>query len=366
MGGGSKKMAGFDLPKKLPAYRLRLHVQYSHSGERQLRDVIGRSYADIIEEAVYDQWNGGTYGHDVNLYLPIKELGKVHIDEIDDVERRICDDLNKVSDGDKNEFFSAVYLKLFEETNEKCRRAKPLGSRPELDADTMRMWKRGMVRLFISHRDEHKVKANELAQALEAYGISSFVAHDSIKPMTVWQAEIVKGLDTMEIMLAFVTDDFHDSVWANQEIGFALGRNIPIVSLKLQKRDPQGFVAGQQALKCSFKDVDAAAPRLYRLLVDRLDNGDRLQQSVIRAFLESPNFDEARLRFDRMEAVVSELSDSEVEEIQNGFRENDQLHKAYYLGGKHERLARFLARATGKSFVIEGKNISGESDQGDD
>ena len=274
-------MAGFELPKQLPTYRLRLHVQYSHAGERQLRDVIGRSYAFVIEETVYDQWNGGTYGHDVYLYLPIEELGKVHIDDIDDVAGRIREDLNKVSDQDKNEFFSSVHLQLFDDSDENCRRAKPLRSRPERDADTLPIWKRGMVRLFISHRDEHKVKANELAQALEPYGISSFVAHDAIEPTTVWQAEIVKGLETMEIMLAFVTDDFHDSIWANQEIGFALGRNIPIVSLKLQKGEPKGFIASQQALKCDYDNADDAAPRIYRLLIDKLDNGDRLQQSVI-------------------------------------------------------------------------------------
>ena len=358
-------MTGFELPNKLPTYRLRLHAQYSHAGEGLLRDVIGRSYAHVVEETVYDQWNGGTYGHDVYLYLPIEELGKVHIDDIDDVAGRIREDLNKVSDRDKNEYFSTVHLQLFDESDENCRRAKPLRSRPERDADTLPIWKRGMVRLFISHRDEHKVKANELAQALEPYGISSFVAHDAIEPTTVWQAEIVKGLETMEIMLAFVTGDFHDSIWANQEIGFALGRNIPIVSLKLQKGDPKGFIASQQALKCGYEKVADAAPRIYKLLADKLDNRERLQTALIRAFVKSPNFGKAKLRFDRMNKVVSELSDSEVAEIANGFLDNDQLHNATHLSSSYQRLRKFLERTTGKAFVIEGKKITTVIDDGD-
>ena len=357
-------MAGFTLPRKLGTYRLRLQAQYSKASEHLLRDVIGRSYAFVREKTDFEKWDG-SYGHDVYLYLPLDELAKVHIDDIDDVTGRICKDLNKVSDRDKNEFFSTVHLQLFDDSDENCQRAKPLRSRPERDPDTLPIWKRGMVRLFISHRDEHKVKANELAQELESYGISSFVAHDSIEPLTVWQAEIVKGLETMEIMLAFVTGDFHDSIWANQEIGFALGRNIPIVSLKLKKTDPKGFIARQQALKCGYKNVADAAPRIYKLLADKLDNKERLQTALIRAFVKSPNFDEAKLRFDRMNKVVSELSDSEVAEIANGFLDNDQLHNATYLRSGYQRLCKFLERTTGKVFVIAGKKITTVIDDSD-
>ena len=355
----------FELPKKLPTYRRRLHAQYSHSDEPELRDVIGRSFAYVEEATVYDNWNGGTYGHEVYFFLPVEELGKVHIDHIDDVAGRICEDLNKVSDRDKNEFFASVHLQAFDESEERCQRAKSLNPRPKPDADRLAIWKRGMVRMFISHRDNHKVEANELAEALEGYGISSFVAHDSIEPMTVWQAEILKGLESMEIMLAFVTDDFHDSVWVNQEIGFALGRDIPIVSLKLEKTDPKGFVSVQQALKCRYADVAAAAPKIYELLMDKLDNGERLQTSVVHAFLNSPNFDETRKRFDRMDEVVRRLSDSELSDIVSGFRDNDQLHKAYYLKHKHGRLARFLERTTGREFVVQGKSITGAADDTD-
>ena len=54
------------------------------------------------------------------------------------------------------------------------------------------------------------------------------------------------------------------------------------MSLKLQKGDPKGFIASQQALKCDYDNAEAAASWIHRLLIDKLDNGDRLQQSVIR------------------------------------------------------------------------------------
>ncbi len=345
-------MAGFELSRKLPSYRLRLHAHYSRIGNDSLRDIVGNSLANVVEETTYDSWDGGIYGHHIQLFLSMEELSKVDINELKSIAATICDDLNIICESVQKEFFAKVHLELLDENDENCQRAKPLHSRPSIEADTLSIWKKGMVRLFISHRDRHKVKANELAEALEQYGISSFVAHDSIQPMTIWQTEIVKGLETMEILLAFVTDDLHNSIWANQEIGFALGRSIPIVSLKLQDQDPNGFIGKQQALKCRYDDVAAAAPRIYTVLSDKLGNRERLQTSLISAFVNSPNFYEAKQRFDRMKGVVESLSDVEVAEIVEGFSKNSQLHKAIYLNNKYERLRNFLNKVTGISWLV--------------
>ena len=164
----------------------------------------------------------------------------------------------------------------------------------------------------------------------------------------------------MEILLAFVTDDLHDSIWTNQEIGFALGRNVPVVSLKLQNQDPSGFIGEKQALKCRYDNVAAAAAKIYKVLADKLGNKERLQASLISAFVNSPDFHETRRRFDRMKGVVDSLSDTEVAEITEGFYRNTQLHRAIYLNNRHERLRNFLNKVTGKNFVIEGKKISVE------
>ena len=135
----------------------------------------------MVEETDYDNWDGGTYGHDVQLFLPMEELSKVGINDIDSVAQRIRDDLNKIGESVQREFFANVHLELLDDDDENCQRATPLHSTPSIKANALSIWKKGMVRLFISHRDGHKEKANELAEALEPYGISSFVAHDSIQ-----------------------------------------------------------------------------------------------------------------------------------------------------------------------------------------
>ena len=359
-------MENFRLPRKLPTYRHLLHAQYTRDRKSLLRDTVGLSRALINEETVYDNWDGGTYGHDVQLFLPMEELCKIDINDINSVTRIIREDLNKLSNNVRNEFFANVHLELFDENDEDCQRARPLNSRPDRDADTLSIWRPDMIRLFISHRDSYKVHAHDLARSLESYGISSFVAHDAIQPMSIWQGEIEKGLETMEAMLAFVTSDFHESIWANQEIGFALGQNIPIVSLKVQGRDPEGFIGRQQALKCRLDNVGAAVPEIFNLLSKRIGNSQRVQNSLIQAFLLSPNFQETNKRFDRMRKAVSELSDFEIKKIVNGFQSNDQLHKAFCLRDEATGLCDFLNSVTGKTFVMRGTTIASIEDNFED
>jgi hypothetical protein len=211
--------------------------------------------------------------------------------------------------------------------------------------------------LFISHRDSRKAEAKFLASTLEGYGISAFVAHDTIEPMTTWQAEILKGLETMEIMLAFITDDFHESTWSNQEIGFALGRGVPIISLKLQRKDPSGFIGNQQALRGSLDDPAFSVPDIYKILATKLGNKGRLQSALITAFVDSPNFNETKVRFDRLDDVVDTLSKGEADQIALGFHNNDQLHNAGHLTSKYQRLQNFMKRTTGTDYGIEDRKL---------
>ena len=193
---------------------------------------------------------------------------------------------------------------------------------------------------------------------MENYGISSFVAHDAIGPMNTWKAEILKGLQTMESMLVFITDDFHESVWANQEIGFALARNVPILSLKLEGSDPRGFIASEQALRGELEHPADSALQIYRLLGERLNNGSRLQGALITAFLESRDFDETRKRFNLLEKATDSLSEEEVERIIDGFGKNNQLYNSWYLKNQYQRLVSFLERTTGKEYIIEKRRIT--------
>ena len=337
---------------------MRLSLQYSRTNPL-LHEIITSSQIAIVEDTAYDNWNGGQYGHDIRLYVPLETLGKMDIDEQLEVAGVLAADLRKLCGSIEDEYVNNLVIEMEEENDIHYQKAIPFSSRPVITPERLSIWKPGLVRVFISHRDGHKRAAHELAKELEDYGFSCFVAHDTIPANEEWRKVIVNGLETMEVMLVFLTDDFHESTFTMQEVGYALGRGIPYVSLKLESRDPPGFISHTQALRGRLADPAASAKDLSRLLAEAIGRPERLQSALVTAFCEAPNWGEAGSRFDRMNGVVTKLSDTEFAAIVDAFAKNDQLHNATYLTVKdHRRLKDFLFRATGKSVEVFGKRIT--------
>jgi AbiJ N-terminal domain 5/TIR domain len=94
-------------------------------------------------------------------------------------------------------------------------------------------WKNGYLKVFLSHLAISKEKAKSLKDALGEWGMSSFVAHEDIEPTKEWMTEIESGLNTMDILIAMVEPGFKESNWTDQEIGYALGRQIEIIPMRI-------------------------------------------------------------------------------------------------------------------------------------
>jgi len=346
------------LPSKLLAQLRRLALEYSQSGDQVLLEVINNGRFLVIEETYYrDGWDPPAWGHDVRAFLPPETIAKVRLGQQKKLAEKLAEDLNTASAGIQNEYFEAVSFEMADEDDAQYQTAVPVSQRPAVNPDVLAIWKPGHIRLFISHRDTHKAAAKAIADALERLGVSGFVAHDTIEPMTTWRKEILNGLETMEFMLACITDDFHQSSWTDQEVGYALGKNIPIIRLKLQGRDPQGFIGDIQAMRGDLNDPEASVEEIYKLLCTKLGQGNRLHQSMIASFVNAQNFTDAKTRFERMNDHIDRLSDRDVAQIVEGFRKNQSLHDAIYLTNHYHRLKNFLEKGTGKKFMINGKSI---------
>lgn len=139
-------------------------------------------------------------------------------------------------------------------------------------------------RLFISHLAKEKLKATRLKACLQPLGISGFVAHEDIHPTLEWQAEIERGLSTMDAMVAIHTPDFSKSMWTQQEIGFALGRGVKVISLKMGE-DPTGFISKRQALPRLNRTAEQIAKEIETLLSqDPLTSGRLLEAQTASGF----------------------------------------------------------------------------------
>jgi len=133
-------------------------------------------------------------------------------------------------------------------------------------------------RLFISHISKDKAIATRLKTALARYDIAGFVAHEDIHPTLAWQDEIERGLQTMDAMIAVHTPGFSASIWTQQEIGFALGRGVKVISFKMGE-DPTGFIGKHQALSRQNRTAEQVAALIDKLLESDARTKGRLEEA---------------------------------------------------------------------------------------
>lgn len=350
-------MSNYELePKIIPALR-RLRREYDKKDMHDLRDIIDNSHIHVEYGTESDNWNGGTYGHDVILFVPDKMIELVDLDKQDEIFNRICSDLNKATSEIRNEHICAVFIKLTDQSDPQCKTAVPFTDRLVVRPDDVGLWEGNALRLFISHRDEHKTVVHELADELLPFGISSFVAHDAIKPMKEWQYEIHNALETMEVMLAFLTNDFHESDWTNQEVGFALGKGIPIICLKVGDKDPSGFLGAKQALKGNYNEIEKSAPEIQKTLMKEVASANRVKDILIEAFLSATNFNDAITGFERLSETTDQITDEQFARIIKGYSQNDQLYRCVGIHNYNNRFKRYLEKATGKILKFTDRHI---------
>lgn len=198
-------------------------------------------------------------------------------------------------------------------------------------------WRAGYFRLFLSHLSSHKVVASALQTALVPLGVSTFVAHTDIEPTKEWQDEIEAALATADALLAMLTPGFHESSWTDQEIGFAMGRGLLIVSLR-QGTDPYGFIGKFQALSVGSASAAAIAEQLVDIFLSNKLTAARMAEGLVTSFEGSNTFSEAKASTRLLEKVPS-WPPALRDRITNAVDNNAQIKDAF---GVPERIKRLL------------------------
>ena len=120
-------------------------------------------------------------------------------------------------------------------------------------------------KIFISHLSVDKTNATRLRDALKTYNVSAFVAHEDIEPTLEWQVQIERALHSMEAYVSIHTKGYKDSVWCQQETGFAVGNGTKIIALRMGE-DPTGFISKHQAISRGMKKAEDVAVEIDGLL----------------------------------------------------------------------------------------------------
>lgn len=198
----------------------------------------------------------------------------------------------------------------------------PVDSFDDMVADAD-FWRGGYFRVFISHLTENKESATHLKNALVQYGIDCFVAHEDIEPSKLWQTEIEKALASMDLLCAILTPTFYQSKWCDQEVGIALGRAIPTLSIK-KGADPHGFIGKYQAIKAK-NTAEAVAKDVFETIC-KIGNANQKYFSILgKLFIDSRNEDEA-LEWLKLIREIPNFSINVIDKIAASFGANSILN----------------------------------------
>ncbi|MDD2949967.1 MAG: toll/interleukin-1 receptor domain-containing protein [Sulfuricurvum sp.] len=153
-------------------------------------------------------------------------------------------------------------------------------------------WKSGHFKLFLSHLASFKSNTAKLQQVLKKYAITSFVAHEDIQPTKEWQIEIESALHTMDAMVAILMDGFKESNWCDQEVGFAVGKNVLIIPVR-KGLDPYGFIGKYQGIQANGKNVGQVAEEIFQTIVKSTKTRGKMLNSLANAITQSIEVGEA-------------------------------------------------------------------------
>lgn len=342
----------FNLPRKLEGVLSVLSKYYAHKGNELLQRILVNATYTIEEGKEYsvdfdrDQW-----GHLIHLHIP-PDIFLETIDSLNKIETTIQGDLNQTIKC-PDEYVFAITIEP-SETDDLLKWREKSGalltiqkSQKEMSEAEERLWTKGCVRAFLSHKAEHKKQATDLKTSFKNVGVSAFVAHQDIEPTREWQDEIELALSTQDVCVTLLTEGFRNSNWTDQEIGISIGRGVPIVAVRLGQ-DPYGFIGKFQAFSGIGKSSEEIADELVQafLLNKRLQG--RMASALVQSFETAKGYTAANRLMEHIKALTS-LSEDLVQRLEKTPEQNSGVKRAYKV---QNSLAGVISRLRGENYVF--------------
>jgi TIR domain len=312
-------MATDGFPKPVEDVVATLVDIYRHQGQSDIVEIL-ESASARFELTDQDNWNGGTYTYALMLDIPVPLFASVE-SKLQEVEKGICSKVTTICRDLSNDHIGSVTITPL------TSKSASIGPRPKpADAEVRHIWEDGVFRLFLSHVSAHKVAVAKLKSELQVRGISAFVAHEDITPSHEWQSEIELALRSMHALAALLTPDFHPSNWTDQEVGFALGKGVLVVPVRLGC-DPYGFIGKVQGLSGSLDQPVRLASLLSAILLNHQLTHRYMRKGLVSAFAAAASYANA-ISLSKVISTVKDFAEDEKALIQSACKENDQVFDA--------------------------------------
>jgi len=312
--------AGF--PKPVAEVVTTLVDIFRHQHQAEVVELLESAHA-WFDNTEYDNWNGGTYTWALRLEVPVPVFASAE-PRLPNIEKEIVAKLGYINRLYTNDHISEATISPVSPG------AEAIGQRiAPSEIEVRRLWPDGRFRLFLSHVSAHKVAVSKLKGALAGRGIAAFVAHEDIEPSLEWRDEIELGLKSMHALAALVTPDFHASSWTEQEVGWALGRGVLVVPVRLGA-DPCGFAGKVQGVSGTLDQPLALASALVDALLLNVQTHGEMRRAIVSTFREAKSHITAQtLR--KLIVKITDFTDEEKDAMLKACKENRNVAGAWYV-----------------------------------
>lgn len=313
-------MAANGFPKQVSEVIATLADIFRHQRRNDVVELLENAGAQFTE-INYDNWNGGTTTWGLRLEVPVPIFAAVE-SQLGALEKEILGKLGYFDRLHPNDPIGDVAIvPIAPGANTAGLRMAPS------EIEVRRIWPDGQFRLFLSHVSLHKVQVSELKDALSTYGIAGFVAHEDIQPSLEWQREIEIALRSMHALAALITTDFHASNWTDQEIGWAFGRGVLVVPVRLGV-DPYGFAGKVQGFKGNLDHPQALASAIKKILLNNPQTHREMRRALVSAFSDVTSFNSA-IMLSKIIVQIADFTEEEKIALRNACKENSQVSGAF-------------------------------------
>jgi len=152
------------------------------------------------------------------------------------------------------------------------------------------------------------------------------VAHVSIPDDPPWQDEIPNGLNTAHAGVAFLHTGFKESDWCDQEVGWLLGRGVPVLGLMFDC-GPYGPMGRFQASPAGTLTPVQIADNLVTRLSAKPELQANLTSSFIQGLRTSPRFNVTNRIWMHLRGFTG-VSAHLCGELLEAAKAHDQVHRA--------------------------------------
>ncbi|WP_277246176.1 hypothetical protein [Micrococcus terreus] len=193
--------------------------------------------------------------------------------------------------------------------------------------------------IFASHLSTHRELLGHVARELQLFHVDMFVAHDSIAMDAPWEHAIVEALNRCHAGAAFIHPGLHDSFYCMQEIGWMLGRGVPIARL-LFGEAPKGLLGNLQGKPLANKTAQEVSEALLDWAGTHANLAGPLAESLTLALENSRSFNHTDRIWERLKGI-SELTPRQLERVIHAAELNNQVYGASEMvwGGRPYRHA---------------------------